>query len=154
VLRANGVDVSERVPADGPELLMHRESVRTALDSIIRVLSAHVAPGDRVLFECASTAGKAVLLVADTAGKVDGTLLSRLFMPFGAGPAGDDGEEAQASMAAAGDILQRHAGEITVKSSPSWRSILAISFPVASNRDRRSQRRDRRRAGPDRRSAG
>jgi hypothetical protein len=153
VLRATGVEVTERVPADGPGLLMHRDSVCTALDAILRVLSTHVSRGDRVLFECSSTAGKAVLLVADTAGKVDGTLLSRLFMPFG-GAGGEDDDDPQAAMAAAGDILQRHAGEITVKSSPSWKTILAVSFPVSSNRDRRNSRRDRRRPRADRRSAG
>jgi signal transduction histidine kinase len=147
-LRAAGVEVTERVPAGGPALLMHRASVRTALDSILRVLSAHVAKGDRVLLECSATAGKAVLLIADTAGKIDGTLLSRLFMPFTAGADEDDPDSA---IAAAGDILQRHAGEITVKSSPSWKTILAVSFPVSSNRDRRHTRRDRRRRPRDRR---
>jgi hypothetical protein len=148
-MRAAGVEVTERVPENGPTLLMHRASVRTALDSILRVLSAHVAKGDRVLLECSATAGKAVLLVADTAGKIDGTLLSRLFMPFSAGADEDDPSSA---IAAAGDILQRHAGEITVKSSPSWKTILAISFPVSSNRDRRHLRRDRRRRPRDRRT--
>jgi hypothetical protein len=32
-----------------------------------------------------------------------------------------------------------------VKSSPSWKTILVISFPLAANKDRRKHRSDRRR---------
>lgn len=147
-VRVNGVEVTVRIGGSAPTLLMHRDSVRVALESILRVLAAHVAKGDRVLLEASIGDERAVLVIADTAGQVDGTLLSRLFMPFT--PAGDENTNPGA-MSAAGDILQRHAGEITVKSSPSWKTILAISFPAASNRDRRELRRDRRNRDEDRR---
>jgi hypothetical protein len=124
--------------------------VRDALDSILRVLAAHAGKGDRVLLECSATAGRAVLLAADTAGRVDGTVLSRLFLPLSSGA---DDAEAGRAISAAADILQRHAAEITVRTSSSWKTILAISFPVASNRDRRQTRRDRRRRPRDRRSS-
>jgi signal transduction histidine kinase len=99
------------------------------------------------MIECSATADKAVVLVADTAGTVDGSLLSRLFMPFTTASADTD---PQASMSVAGDIIQRHGGEITVRSSSSWKTILAISFPAASNSDRRA-RHDRRSRPADRR---
>jgi GAF domain-containing protein len=147
-LRAAGVEVTIRIPGDRPTLLMHRASVRGALDSVARVMAEHVGKGDRVLFECTASAEKAVLLFADTAGKVDGTLLSRLFLPFA--PRGA-GEEPADTMALAGDILQRHAAEITVKSSASWKTVLAITFPISANRDRRNTPSDRRRRPRDRR---
>jgi nitrogen-specific signal transduction histidine kinase len=100
-----------------------------------------------VLLEASAAEDRVVLLIADTAGKIDGTLLSRLFMPF-VTPAEDPDPGA---MSAAGDILQRHGGEITVKSSPSWKTILAISFPIASNRDRRESRKERRQHPTERR---
>jgi nitrogen-specific signal transduction histidine kinase len=115
---------------------------------VVQVLAEHVGKGDRVLFECTVSEQKAVLLFADTAGKVDGTLLSRLFLPFA--PRGQS-QGATDTMAMAGDILQRHAGEITVKSSASWKTILAITFPISANRDRRNTRSDRRRRPRDRR---
>jgi signal transduction histidine kinase len=146
-VRAAGVDVKLRVPDRGPVLLMNRESVTTALVNILRILAAHVSKGDRAMIECSATADKAVVLVADTAGTVDGSLLSRLFMPFSTVPGDTD---PQAAMSAAGDIIQRHGGEITVRSSASWKTILAISFPAASNTDRRA-RRDRRGRANDRR---
>jgi nitrogen-specific signal transduction histidine kinase len=81
---------------------------------------------------------------------MDGSLLSRLFMPFAT-----EGTETdpQSAMSAAGDIIQRHGGEITVKSSPSWKTILAISFPHSANADRRHSRRERRRHDERRRTA-
>lgn len=146
-VRTAGVDVKVRVPERGPVLLMNRESVATALVNILRILAAHVSKGDRAMIECSATADKAVVLVADTAGTVDGSLLSRLFMPFTTASADTD---PQASMSVAGDIIQRHGGEITVRSSSSWKTILAISFPAASNSDRRA-RHDRRSRPADRR---
>jgi len=150
-VRADGVEVTIRVGERAPSLLMHRESVRTALQSILRVLAGHVSRGDRVLLETSHVADRVVIVIADTAGKVDGTLLSRLFMPFSAG---DDSGAEPGAMSAAGDILQRHAGEITVKSSPSWKTILAIAFPASANTDRRDTGRDRRNRSADRRRTG
>jgi signal transduction histidine kinase len=149
-VRAAGVDVKLRVPERGPVLLMNRESVSTALVNILRILAAHVSKGDRAMIECSASADKAVILVADTAGTVDGSLLSRLFMPF-TSPSVDT--DPQAAMSVAGDIIQRHGGEITVRSSSSWKTILAISFPAASNTDRRARRDRRGRPGDRRRSS-
>jgi GAF domain-containing protein len=145
--RGTGVEVTVRIGDRAPTLLMHRASVRAALENILGVLGAHVGKGDRVLLEASPNDDRIVLLIADTAGKLDGTLLSRLFMPFITSAEDPD----PGAMSAAGDILQRHAGEITVKSSPSWKTILAISFPVASNRDRRESRKDRRHQAAERR---
>jgi len=150
-MRAKHVEVKVRGGDRAPALLMHRDSVRTALESILRVLAGHVGKGDRVLLETSTADDRVVILIADTAGKVDGTLLSRLFMPFVS--SGEDAGNAGA-MSAAGDILQRHSGEITVKSSPSWKTILAISFPGASNRDRREARERRNREADRRRADG
>jgi len=143
-VRTAGVEVKLRVPDRGPVLLMNRESIVGALGSILAILSGHVSKGDRTLIECSATADKAVVLIADTAGTVDGSLLSRLFMPFAASPHDTD---PRAAMSVAGDIIQRHAGEITVRSSSSWKTILAISFPAAANTDRRARRERRNRPG-------
>lgn len=146
-VRTAGVEVKIRVPERGPVLLMNRESIAAALNNILGILAGHVSKGDRALIECSATAEKAVVLIADTAGTSDGSLLSRLFMPFATAPGDADPRTA---MSVAGDIIQRHAGEITVRSSPSWKTILAISFPAASNSERRA-RRERRNRGGDRR---
>jgi GAF domain-containing protein len=150
-MRETGVEITVRNGERAPTLLMHRASVRAALENILKVLGAHVGKGDHVLLESSTAENRVVLLIADTAGKVDGTLLSRLFMPF---VSSGDGEPAPGPMSVAGDIIQRHAGEITVKSSPSWKTILAISFPASSNRDRRESRKDRRNHPSDRRQTG
>ena len=38
-----------------------------------------------------------------------------------------------------------YSGDILIKSSMSWKTILILSFPKGANRDRRKSRRDRRR---------
>ena len=147
-VRAMGVEVKLRVPERGPVLLMHREAIAGALTSVLDILARHVSKGDKALIECSAAAEKAVVLFADTAGTADGSLLSRLFMPL----AGMGDDEAKQSASLAGDIIQRHGGEITVRSSSSWKTILAISFPSAANSERRA-RHDRRGRSADRRSS-
>ncbi|HEU4928926.1 MAG TPA: hypothetical protein VFU38_03785, partial [Candidatus Krumholzibacteria bacterium] len=146
-VRAEGVEVKLRIPERGPVLLMNREHIASALISVLDILARHVSKGDKALIECSTTADKAVVLFADTAGTADGSLLSRLFMPLAS--AGDD--EAKSSASLAGDIIQRHGGEMTVRSSSSWKTILAISFPAAANSERRT-RTDRRAKRNDRRA--
>ncbi|MDH3197037.1 MAG: GAF domain-containing protein [Candidatus Krumholzibacteria bacterium] len=138
----NGVEVTVRVPRRGPSLLMSRESVRGAVENILRTLTSSVVDGDKVLVECSATQTKAIVCIADTGAGIAGNMLSRLFMPFSGGDEADDHKRA---MSLAGDILHRHGAEILVKSSPSWKTILLISFPSASNRDRRRARAERRR---------
>jgi signal transduction histidine kinase len=143
------VELTLRIPERGPSLLMNRERITTAMQSILDSVGGSVTKGDRVLVECTASGEKAVVLVADTGDGLPGDLLSRLFMPFGRVEEGDDRRSA---MSLAGDIIHRHGGEISVKSSPSWRTILVISFPVAPNSDRRRGGKDRRRRS-DRRGA-
>ncbi|MCH7549921.1 MAG: HAMP domain-containing histidine kinase [Candidatus Krumholzibacteriota bacterium] len=137
-----GVELTTRIPREGPSLLANHESIRIAVRSVLDTLATGVKKDDRVLVECSTTEDKAMICIADTGDGLPGHLLSRLFMPFGE-PEGDD--ENRNVMSVAGDILQRHGGEISVKSSPSWKTILVIAFPMASNRDRRDTPRDRRR---------
>jgi signal transduction histidine kinase len=100
-----------------------------------------------VLVECSTTDEKAVVCIADTGRGLPGNLLSRLFMPFAPMDGAERDDDPQGAMSLAGDILHRHSGEITVKSSPSWKTILVVTFPLAANSDRRRGRHgDRRRA--------
>jgi len=147
-LRDKGVSVTVRIPAAGPTLLMNPGNLTTALSNILRVLCGAVVEGDRVLIECSTTDEKASIVIADTGTGLPGSVLSRLFMPFSEG--GAEGSDSSA-MTAAGDILSRHHGEIAIKSSPSWKTILVISFPLPANTDRRETRDDRRRKREDRR---
>lgn len=144
-----GVELSVHIPPDGPRLLMNRRSIEQAVRNILSALGSCVRDGDRVMVECSVTSDRAVVCIADTGEGLPGSLLSRLFMPFTEVDAGD---EYRSALSLAGDIIHRHAGEIMVKSSPSWRTILLITFPMAANRDRRRSRSDRRRGRSDRRA--
>jgi signal transduction histidine kinase len=142
------VDVDVRIPGSGPSLLMNRVSMEKAFESILNVLASCVREGDRIMIECSTTADKAIVCVADTGQGLPGNLLSRLFMPFSDV---DTGDEYTSAMSLAGDIVHRHSGEIMVKSSPSWKTILLVTFPLAANRDRRRSGTDRRGRRRDRR---
>jgi hypothetical protein len=147
-----GVDVETQIPAAGPSLLMDEERIETALTSILKTLTACVTDGDRVLIECSTTSDRAVVCIADTGSGLPGSLLSRLFMPFAPAGGAERDDDHRSAMSLAGDILHRHSGEITVKSSPSWKTILVVTFPLAANRDRRNRRDDRRNRRGDRRT--
>jgi hypothetical protein len=143
-----GIEVTSRVPDRGPTLLMNEEKVRIAFENILKTMTSCVTQGDKVMIECSTDQKRAMVAIADTGSGLPGSLLSRLFMPFSDY---DQGDEFKSAMSIAGDILHHHAGEIMVKSSSSWKTILIISFPLAANRDRRRERADRRRRN-DRRS--
>jgi len=143
------VDVELRIPGDGPLLLMNEENIATALASILSTLTACVTAKDSVLIECSVSDDRAVVCIADTGEGLPGNLLSRLFMPFSAM---DPTDERKSALSLAGDILHKHSGEIMVKSSPAWKTILLVTFPIAANRDRRRKRTDRRHRRGDRRT--
>jgi len=148
-VEAMDVTVESRIPATGPLLLMDEASVETAIANILGALTSCVTVDDRVLVECSTTGSRATICIADTGKGLPGHLLSRLFMPFSAV---DRGDEHKSAMSLAGDILHKHAGEIRIKSSPSWKTIIVITFPMAANRDRRRKRSDRRHRRDDRRA--
>jgi GAF domain-containing protein len=147
-MTAVGVEVTTRIPDRGPALLMNETKIRLALDNILRTMVSCVTDGDKVMVECSANEDRTMVAIADTGSGLPGNLLSRLFMPFSDL---DQNDEFKSAMSLAGDILHHHGGEIMVKSSSSWKTILVISFPVAANKDRREPRSDRRRR-PDRRS--
>jgi K+-sensing histidine kinase KdpD len=139
--QANGVEVTLRIPKRGPTLLMNEEKIRLALESILRTLASCVKDGDKVMVECSTNEDRAMVAIADTGAGLPGNLLSRLFMPFSDL---DQDDEFKSAMSLAGDILHRHSGEIMVRSSGSWKTILVLNFPLVANKDRRKSRADRR----------
>jgi hypothetical protein len=136
-----GVEVAVRIPKGGPSLLMNGDKIRLALENILRTMSSCVTDGDKVMIECSSNNERAMIAIADTGSGLPGSLLSRLFMPF---TSLDQDDEFKSAMSLAGDILHRHAGEIMVKSSSSWKTILVVKFPLTANKDRRKSRSERR----------
>lgn len=136
-----GMDVTVRIPDRGPSLLLDKKNVAVALASILRATSSFLKEGDKILVECSETEDRVLVCVADNGAGLPGDAISRLFMPFGdRDPESDD----KRALSLAGDVLQKHAAEIMIKSSYSWKTILVLSFPVAASRDRRSSKLERR----------
>lgn len=142
VLRGDGVDITARVPASGPMLLMDRSKVSLALENILRATASCLKKGDKMLVECTASDDRVLVCFADNSEGLPGDAVSRLVMPFAEVEGVDESKQ---SLSLAGEIIQKHSGEILIKSSMSWKTILVLSFPKGANRDRRRTRRDRRR---------
>jgi len=149
ILQGHGIELTMRIPANGPSMLMDRSKVSTAIENILRVTASCAKKGDKMLVECKNTEDRVLVCFADNSTGLPGDAISRLVMPFSDADKTDDKKR---SLSLAGEIIQKHAGEILIRSSMSWKTILILSFPKKANRDRRSSRRERRRR-EERRSA-
>lgn len=136
-----GVHLAVSIPEGGANLLLDRDRVTDALEKIFATTLSCLGAGDKVLVECYLAGDRALVCVADNGMGLPGDTISRLFMPF---VNTDDDADAQRALSLAGDVLQKHSAEILIKSSPSWRTILVLSFPLAAGRDRRKRALDRR----------
>lgn len=139
---ARSIQVTLRIPDEGPKLLLDQDRIRSAVERILAATLESLIREDKVLVECSLAGGRALVCVADTGKGLPGDALSRLFMPFADVTDRDKGTRA---LSLAGEILQKHCAEIMIKSSPSWRTILVMSFPTAAGRDRRKRPSERRR---------
>jgi signal transduction histidine kinase len=122
--------------------LLERDSITTAMKNILDTTAASLIDGEKMMVECSASDDRLLVCVADNGAGLPGDTISRLFMPFIGDVSQDEGKR---SLSVAGDVLQKHSSEITVKSSYSWKTILVLGFPIAASRDRRKSKRDRRR---------
>lgn len=137
-----GVELTIRIPDQGPSLLLERASITTAIENILDTTASCLGSGEKMMIECSVSDDRLLVCVADNGTGLPGDTISRLFMPFTAITTRDKQKRA---LSVAGDVLQKHSSEIMIKSSYSWKTILVLSFPMAASRDRRKLRRDRRR---------
>jgi signal transduction histidine kinase len=142
ILDHDGVEITVRIPAIGPSLLMDPIKLSQAINNILRATASCLTKGDKMLVECSAATDRVMLCFADNGAGLPGDGISRLLMPFVGVEAGDEKKRA---LSLAGEIIQKHFGEIVIKSSMSWKTILVLSFPKGANSDRRATRRDRRR---------
>jgi hypothetical protein len=147
-LKGKRVKVDVSIPKEGPRLLMDREKISLAVRNILECVGSSLIEGDKARIECEEDDGAVRIVVADTGQGLPGDLLSRLFMPF---RDAKDGDEKMGALSLAGDVISSHGGEIFMRSSVSWKTILVLSFKKAANRDRRRSTRDRRTGRRDRR---
>ena len=142
-------EITVQTMSEGPHLMMNRARIKKALYGILSTLAGNVTKEDKIMVECNVADDRAIVCIADTGKGMPGSLLSRLFMPF---RETKEGDERKSAMSLAGDVLHHHSGEIMVKSSGAWKTVLVISFPLAANRDRRSQSQERRQRPGERRT--
>ncbi len=149
LLQGRGIGLTVRIPSTGPSLLMDKSRIAVAVENIIRATASCLKKGDKMLIECSNSQDRVLVCFADNSAGLPGDAISRLVMPFSEAEPGDERKRA---LSVAGEIIQKHSGEILIKSSMSWKTILILSFAKSANRDRRGKRRERRRRN-ERRSA-
>jgi hypothetical protein len=149
-IAVRGIDAEIKIPSLGPHLFMNKEKIATAIRSILTSIGSVLTEGDRVLVECSTEEDICRIVIADTGAGLPGEVLSRLFMPFHDVQFKDERKNA---LSLAGEIINLHGGEIIMKTSLSWKTILILNFRGASNRDRRRSSKDRRYRPLDRRSS-
>jgi signal transduction histidine kinase len=142
ILQERGIGLTVRIPSPGPALLVDKSKISVAVENIIRATASCLKKGDKMLVECSNARDRVLLCFADNSAGLPGDAISRLVMPFSEAEPGDERKRA---LSLAGEIIQKHSGEILIKSSMSWKTILILSLPKSANRDRRHAKRDRRR---------
>ena len=138
------IDVTLRIQKTHPKLLVDKKRIALALASILNAIGSYLRAGDKLLVECTDKDERAHICFADTGDGLPGDTISRLFMPF---EQRDDVDEKKRALSLAADVIEKHGGDVTIKSAGNWKTILILSFPLAANRDRRKTAADRRRRG-------
>jgi len=149
-MRSRNIDVVSKIPEKGPVLLMDNKKLDLALNHIMNCIGSSLVEHDKALIECTSDEEIARVVLADTGSGLPGDILSRLFMPF---CSLEHNDERKNALSLAGEIIQIHGGEIAMKTSISWKTILILSFKISANKDRRKNRSERRRSQKDRRDS-
>jgi signal transduction histidine kinase len=150
LLQGRGIGLTVRIPSPGPSLLMDKSRIAVAIENLVRATGSCLKKGDKMLVECSNSQDRVLVCFADNSAGLPGDAISRLVMPFSEA---DPGDERKRALSLAGEIIQKHSGEILIKSSMSWKTILIMSFPKSANRDRRRTRRERRRRNERRSTA-
>lgn len=145
-----GIEVEIKIPPLGPRLLMDKKKIALALGNIVTSIGSALAEGDKALVECSTEGDTCRIVIADTGSGLPGDVLSRLFMPFHDIQFKDERKNA---LSLAGEIINLHGGEIVMKTSLSWKTILALHFKETSNKDRRQSAKDRRTRTRERRAS-
>jgi hypothetical protein len=144
-----GIEATISIPSNGPRLLMEKKKIAAAFENILRSTGSALSTGDKLLVEGHVDEERIKIVFADTGAGLPGDVLSRLFMPFREIELADERKNA---LSLAGEIISLHGGEIEMKTSLGWKTILVVGFKAAANRDRRRSSKDRRRRSKDRRT--
>jgi len=135
------ITVTVEIPDRGPRLLMDRKRIAVAVASILATTRSYLKAGNRLRIECSVKDAHAHICIADTGEGLPGDAMSRLFMPF---DKPDELDDTKRALSLAAEIIQKHSGDVIIKSAGGWNTILILSFPLSANRDRRRLARDRR----------
>ncbi len=140
-------DVSLRLQAGLPPLLLDAEKVKRMLVNLILHGISGVEPGEAVVTSRLQKS-QVVVEIRVPGRFTPGGVLESIFVPFGSG----DGTRRGVGLSLAHQIIKEHGGQLRAKSEPGEALLYWLSLPVDENQDRRRRRGDRR-AARDRRQS-
>lgn len=127
--RAHGRGVVVK-PSDACMLVGHEESLRSAMENVVRNAVRYTAEGTAVEISLQTTPTEAVLRVRDYGPGVPETMLAEMFRPFRR-VAGDDSGGAGLGLAIAERAVNIHGGTIRAMNTPGGGLLVEMSLPGA-----------------------
>jgi signal transduction histidine kinase len=142
------IRLMKKLSPEIPSLLLDGVRLRRALGNILDHALESVTVGGRIRVESRQVAHHVVLEIAHDAHHAPGDALEQMLVPFANGTHGGGA----VGLGVASQIVREHGGEVRVRSEGEWGSVVALTFPVSGNQDRRRVPHDRRHARSDRRA--
>jgi signal transduction histidine kinase len=142
------IRLQKKLTPEVPPLLLDRERIKQVFGNVLDH-ALHAAPaGGRIRLESKRAHPFVVVEVAHDGPRIPGELAEQLFVPFAAARAALP----TPGLAVAREIVQRHGGEIRLRTEGEWGTVFSFTLPIHENQDRRATRPDRRSVVGDRRN--
>ncbi len=131
-----------------PPLLIDAEKIRQVVGNILRHALQSLPAGGRLRVESRPLQRYVMVEIAHDGPRIPGNLAEQLFVPFAMARA----NAPAVGLSVARQIVQRHGGEIRLRSDGEWGVVFSFTLPIQENQDRRARDLDRRQEGTDRRN--
>lgn len=123
---AAGVEVRRHLSGDLPAILLHSDSLQSALMNLVKNAIEAMDDGGQLWVRTALTRDGVALELIDNGGGVDDTTLLHMFEPFYSTKDGGSG----LGLPTARKIIEAHGGQISVQSQLGRGTKFVLEFPV------------------------
>lgn len=123
---ANQIDIEKYLDADLPAILLHSDSLQSALMNLVKNALEAMGPGGELWARTYPTRGGVALDLIDSGSGVDDNTVLHMFEPFYSTKEGGSG----LGLPTARKIIEAHGGRISVQSEFGRGTKFTLEFPV------------------------
>ncbi len=123
---ANQIDIEKYLDADLPAILLHSDSLQSALMNLVKNALEAMGPGGELWARTYTTRGGVALDLIDNGSGVDDNTVLHMFEPFYSTKQGGSG----LGLPTARKIIEAHGGRISVQSELGRGTKFTLEFPV------------------------